>query len=55
MGDKEAMSAAMQYFMENPQEAERMGMAAKQRMERWGNPEEIAGELLNQLKKVCSG
>lgn len=55
VGDKEAMSAAMQYFMENPQEAERMGMAAKQRMERWGNPEEIAGELLNQLKKVCSG
>lgn len=55
VGDKEAMSAAMQYFMENPQEAEQMGMAAKQRMERWGNPEEIAGELLNQLKKVCSG
>ena len=55
VGDIEAMSSSMQDFMENPQEAERMGKAAKQRMERWGNPEEIAGELLSQLKKVCSG
>ncbi len=54
VGDVEGMSHAMQYLIENPQQANRMGRAARQRMREWGSPEEIASQLLNQLRDICS-
>ncbi len=53
VGDVDAMAHAMQYLVENPQKANRMGMAAKQRMKAWANQEEIAEQLLKKIKEIC--
>lgn len=54
VGDVEAMSLAMEYLIENPQQANRMGMEAKQRMREWEKPEDITGQLLGQLYNICT-
>ena len=54
VGDVNAMACAMQYLVENPEEANRIGRTAKQRMKLWGSREEIAEQLLRQLNIVCS-
>ncbi len=51
VGDTQAMAQAMQYLLEHPREAGRMGMEARQRMKAWGSPEEIAGRLLSECRK----
>lgn len=54
VGNVEAMALAMQYLLEHPQDANQMGMAAKQRMREWGTPEEITRQLLCELEKIRS-
>lgn len=54
VGDVQAMSLAMQYLLEHPQEAYQMGMAARQRMREWGSPQKIARQLLRQFQRICS-
>ncbi len=49
--DVEAMACAMQYLIENPQEANRLGRAARQRMKEWGTPRELAEQLLENLRR----
>ncbi len=53
VGDVEAMACAMQRLAENPQEAERLGDAAKQRMKEWGSAREMAERLLENLRGLC--
>ncbi len=54
MGDVEAMACAMQYLIENPQEANRLGRAARQTMKEWGTPRELAEQLFENLRRLCS-
>lgn len=53
VGDAEAMARAMQYLIEHPQEANRLGGAAKRRMQEWGSAQEHAERLLENLCKIC--
>lgn len=50
VGEVEEMSQAMKYLIENPQEAERLGEAAKQRMKKWGTAKGQAEKLLEKLR-----
>lgn len=52
VGDVEAMAFAMQYVVEHPQEADRLGRAAKQRMQEWGTAQEHAEQLLENLYRI---
>ncbi len=54
VGDVDAMSQAMELFIKEPQKAEQMGRQARQTMQEWGSDEELAEQLLNQLKRICS-
>ncbi len=53
VGNAEALSRAMQYLIENPLEADRLGKAARQRMRGWGTAQEQAGQLLENLYRIC--
>lgn len=53
VGDAEAMSRAMQYLVEHPQEANRLGNAARQRMSEWGTAREHAKKLQDNLRRIC--
>ena len=53
VGHAEAMSQAMESLISNPQMANAMGMAAKQRMKEWENVEELSGQFLKHLRGVC--
>ena len=55
VGDVESMAYAMEYLSVHPQEAEQLGRAAKQSMTKWGTPQEQAGQLLENLRRVCFG
>ena len=51
--DVDAMSHSMESLIQNPQWANQLGMAAKQRMKKWGGEKELAQELLTRLKEIC--
>ncbi len=53
VGDVEAMARAMEYFVNHPQEASRMGAAARKKMQDWESQEELAGKLLENLRRIC--
>ena len=53
VGDAEAMSHAMEYLTVHPEEANRLGRAARQRMKEWGTAQEQAERLLENLQKIC--
>ncbi len=53
VGDVEAMSRAMQYLTEHPQEANRMGNAARRRMQEWRTARELAEQLRENLRRIC--
>ena len=53
VGDVDAMSHAMESLILDPQWANQMGMAAKQRMKKWGGEKELAEKLLIHLKDIC--
>lgn len=53
VGDAEALSCAMQYLIEHPKEACRLGSAARQRMSEWGTAQEQAEQLRGNLHKIC--
>lgn len=52
VGDAEAMSYAMEYLMDHPEEADRIGRAARQRMKEWGTAQEQAERLLGNLRRI---
>lgn len=52
VGDAEAMAQAMEYLMCHPREANRLGLAARQRMREWETARELAAQLLDNLKKL---
>lgn len=52
VGDVEAMSRAMEYLMGHPDEANRIGRAARQRMKEWGTAREQAERLLENLRGI---
>lgn len=54
VGDAEAMSRAMEYLIDHPKEADRLGREAKQRMREWGTAREQAESLMENLRKICS-
>ncbi len=54
VGDAEAMSQAMEYLIDHPKEADRLGREAKQRMREWGTAREQAESLMENLRKICS-
>ncbi len=53
VGDVEAMSRAMQYLIEHPQDANRLGDAARRRMQEWGTAREHAERLRENLRRIC--
>lgn len=53
VGDVNAMSLAMELLIREPQKAEQMGRQARRTMQEWGTDEELAKQLLDQLKRVC--
>lgn len=53
VGDVEAMASAMEYFVNHPQQASRMGAAARKKMQTWESKEELAGKLLENLRRIC--
>ena len=53
VGDVEAMSQALEFFGRNPQQAAEMGKAARKRMQAWKGREELAGKLLENLRRIC--
>lgn len=53
VGDVEAMSQAVEYFVRHPQQAAEMGKAARKRMKTWESREELAGKLLENLRRIC--
>ena len=53
LGDVEAMASAMEYFVNHPQQASRMGAAARKKMQTWESKEELAGKLLENLRRIC--
>ncbi len=53
VGDAETLSYAMQYLIEHPQEANRLGDAARQRMREWGTAREHAEQLRENLRRMC--
>ncbi len=53
VGDIETMSRAMQYFLQHPQDANRMGRAARCRMQSWESQEALAGRLLENFRRIC--
>lgn len=52
VGDVGALSRAMQYLIENPQEASRLGRAARQRMREWGTARQQAERLMQNLRRI---
>ena len=53
VGDVDAMSCAMKQLIEQPEWAEKMGRQARKTMQEWGNSEELANRLLEQLRRIC--
>lgn len=54
VGDKDAMTNAMEYLVYHPQEANRLGQSARQRMREWGTAREQAERLLENLQELRS-
>ena len=54
VGDVEALSQAMEYLIRQPQEANRLGREARQRMQKWGTAREQAMRLLENLHRICA-
>lgn len=54
VGDVDAMSQAMELLIKEPQKAEQMGKQARRTMKKWESDEELAKQLLNQLKRICN-
>ncbi len=54
VGDVDAMSQAMELFIKEPRTAEQMGRQARRTMQEWDSDEELAKQLLSQLKRICS-
>lgn len=52
VGDALAMSRAMQRLLENPEAANQMGLAARTKMSERENAGELAGRLLENLKRI---
>ncbi len=53
VGDVEAMSQALEFFVRHPQQAAEMGKAARKRMQAWKGREELAGMLLENIRRLC--
>ena len=53
VGDMGAMSYAMEFFIKHPWYAARLGAAARERMQSWESREELAGKLLENMKRIC--
>lgn len=53
VGDVDAMSQAMEQLVRQPQQAEEMGRRARRTMQEWGSDEELAEQLLMQLRRIC--
>lgn len=54
VGDTEAMSRAMEYLIDHPKDADRLGREARQRMREWGTAREQTETLLKNLYRICS-
>lgn len=53
VGDVEAMAWEMEYFVKYPQQAVRMGKAARRRMQLWKSQNELADMLLENFRRIC--
>lgn len=53
VGDVEAMAQAMEYLIRYPQQANRLGQAARLRMREWGTAEGQTESLLEHLHRIC--
>lgn len=54
VSDVDLMSFAMESFIENPEYANRLGIAAKEKMKSWKSPYDQACLLLKNLYRICS-